>query len=56
MEKWYQLNSKEVIDRFKTPNSGLSKNDVNSLMEKYGKNELAGTKAKSSLMLFLEQF
>ena len=56
MEKWYQLNSKEVIDRFKTPNTGLSKNDVNSLMEKYGKNELAGTKAKSSLMLFLEQF
>ena len=56
MEKWYQLNSKEVIDCFKTPNSGLSKNDVNSLMEKYGKNELAGTKAKSSLMLFLEQF
>ena len=56
-EKWYNLNSDEVIKSLETDEIvGLQQEEVEKRKAEYGLNELEGKKKKSLIIRFLEQF
>jgi len=52
----YQQSVQEVIKRFWTLPTGLSKQEAKARLEKYGPNSLLEKEGKPPLLLFLEQF
>ncbi len=52
----YQLSAQEVLERFKTPASGLRNEDVLLLQQQFGKNILAAAKQKSKWTILAAQF
>ena len=55
-KKIYQLEKEEVFKQVESQVDGLNDESVKQHQTKYGWNELAETKKKSLLMIFLEQF
>ncbi|MET3114996.1 Ca2+-transporting ATPase [Pedobacter sp. CG_S7] len=56
MKEFYQLSYREVVKELNTSLSGLKKNDIASLQNKFGKNVLKEAKQKSKIAIFLSQF
>ena len=54
--KFFCLDIKEVFNTLKTNENGLSLEEVNTRIKKYGKNKLLEAKKKSNLKKFLEEF
>ncbi len=56
MSKWYQLENDQVLENLNTdPQNGLSSNEAQSRLEKYGPNELVEEGAKSPLLILWDQ-
>ncbi len=53
---WYQLTIKEVLDKLKTSENGLSEKDVKERFSHYGPNRLAEEEGISKLKIFFHQF
>lgn len=53
---WYQLSIKEVFDRLKASEDGLTDADVKNLLNQYGPNRLAEEEGISKLKILLDQF
>lgn len=53
--KSYNLSVEETLDVYKTSYDGLSQNEANERLEKYGKNKLIDKKKKGILSRILEQ-
>lgn len=53
MEKYYLLNNEEVLDQIDSSESGLSTNEVNARLEKYGKNKLEEAEKESLFKKFI---
>lgn len=52
----YNLSQNEVLDRYSTFRTGLSPEEVQNRLERYGENKLAEGKKKTALQVFLDQF
>jgi len=55
-KKYYQMNAKEVLEELNTSENGLSSSEVESRLQKYGKNELKAKIRVPLWLLFLSQF
>ncbi len=53
---WHIKNIKEVFEDLNSSTEGLTSDDVDKRIERYGLNELIETKKKSVFMMFLDQF
>ena len=56
MKNWYQQNSNEVMQSFRTGKDGLTQEAAAKLLEEKGENALKEGKKKSTLQVFAEQF
>lgn len=56
MKEFYQFTYEEVIKELGTSVTGLKKEEISGLQDKYGKNVLKENKQKSRLTIFLSQF
>ena len=56
MEKSYQTPKEELLQQLGTSANGLSSAKAEENLEKYGRNEITGKKAKNPFFIFLEQF
>ncbi len=56
MEKSYQTPKEELLQQLGTSENGLSSAKAEENLEKYGRNEITGKKAKNPFLIFLEQF
>lgn len=56
MEKSYQTPKEELLQQLSTSENGLSSAKAEENLEKYGRNEITGKKAKNPFFIFLEQF
>ena len=52
----YNLSQNEVLDRYSTFRTGLSPEEAQNRLERYGENKLAEGKKKTALQVFLDQF
>ena len=52
----YNLSQNEVLDRYYTFRTGLSPEEAQNRLERYGENKLAEGKKKTALQVFLDQF
>ncbi|VAW74294.1 Cation-transporting ATPase, E1-E2 family [hydrothermal vent metagenome] len=55
-ESWHAKNAKTVLESLGTTSDGLSREEADSRLVKYGPNRLPEPRARSSLMRFLYQF
>lgn len=55
-ENWYTQPTNEVFEELGSGEQGLSKSEIPSRLEKYGRNQLDEKKQKSVLMIFLSQW
>ena len=53
---WYQKDIKEIFEILESSASGLSPQEVDRRLYKYGPNELKETKKRTLFMMFLDQF
>jgi len=53
---WYQLDSKEVLEKLESSDKGLTPEEAHRRLERYGLNALIEKKRKSLWMMFLDQF
>jgi Ca2+-transporting ATPase len=53
---WHQLDPQEVSDRLQSSGNGLTLEEVQGRLERFGPNELIESKKKSLFMMFLDQF
>ena len=53
---YYNYDNEEVLDLVNTNKCGLTREEVNNRLEKYGFNEIISEKKKSKLRMFLEEF
>lgn len=53
---WHALEKKEVLEKLKTSENGLSEKEVSGRLVEYGKNELKQIKKINPFLIFLEQF
>jgi Ca2+-transporting ATPase len=56
MDVWYRLSAEEILKKLGTSTSGLKKDRIPSLREKYGRNVLREAPRKSKLAILLGQF
>lgn len=56
MEKYYNLEKKEVLKKLDSSEKGIQEEEAQKRLHKYGKNELQEENKKSIFMVFLEQF
>ncbi|MDI6644391.1 MAG: calcium-transporting P-type ATPase, PMR1-type [Methanobacteriaceae archaeon] len=54
--KWQNLSIKDTLNKLETTESGLSEEEANKRLSKYGKNELVEEKKDGPIKLFLMQF
>lgn len=52
----YNLSQNEILDRYSTFRTGLSPEEAQNRLERYGENKLAEGKKKTALQVFLDQF
>ena len=52
----YNLSQNEVLDRYSTFRTGLSPEEAQNRLERYGENKFAEGKKKTALQVFLDQF
>lgn len=52
----YNLSQNEVLDRYSTFRTGLSPEEAQNRLERYGENKLAEGKKETALQVFLDQF
>ena len=55
-EQWYRIDAQEVLRQFDTSEEGLTGQEAEVRIEKYGYNELVETGGISPLRMFLNQF
>ena len=53
---WHALDKKEVLEKLKTSENGISEKEASSRLSQYGKNELKQINKISPFFIFLEQF
>ena len=53
---WHALDKKEVLQKLKTSENGLSEKEASARLKKYGKNEIKQTSKMRPFAIFLEQF
>lgn len=53
---WYQLSIKEVFDKLKASEDGLTETDIKNRLSQYGPNRLAEEERISKLKILLDQF
>jgi len=53
---WYALDKKEVLEKLKTSEEGLSEKEASARLLQYGKNELKQIHKTNPLMIFFQQF
>ena len=53
---WYALDKKEVLEKLKTSEEGLSEKEASARLLQYGKNELKQINKTNPLMVFFQQF
>ncbi len=56
IESYWAMPSEKVIKRLGSSETGLSSDEARKRLEKYGPNEVAKTKKKNILIMFIEQF
>ncbi len=56
MEKYYSMPLQKVLENVESSEKGLSNEQAQNRLHKYGKNALQESKRKSTFMVFLEQF
>lgn len=56
MQNWYQMEGREVLEKFGSTSAGLESREIPERQEKYGKNVLEGGEKESVLRIFLGQF
>ncbi len=54
--QWYQLSAKEVFEKLKSPEEGLSEAEIKDRLLRFGPNRLAEEEKISKLMILLHQF
>lgn len=54
--QWYQLSTKEVFEKLKTSEKGLSEKEIKERLSKYGPNTLVEEEEISKLKLLIHQF
>jgi Ca2+-transporting ATPase len=54
--KWHQLDPKEVLEKLQSSDMGLTSEEAQQRLDRYGPNELIEKKRKSVWMMFLDQF
>ncbi len=55
-ERWHAMTYQQVMHKLSTSTTGLSEDQVNQRLQKYGLNQLTEEKRVTPLMLFLSQF
>jgi len=55
-QKWHSLSSDEVVDLLDSGRDGLSAEDADERLNKYGLNELRSKKKAPAFLIFLQQF
>ena len=53
---WHALDKKEVLEKLKTSEDGLSEKEASARLKKYGKNEIRQIAKMRPIAIFLEQF
>jgi P-type Ca2+ transporter type 2C len=53
---WHALEKKEVFEKLKTEEGGLSEKEADKRLKEYGKNEIKQIKKISPFLIFIEQF
>ena len=56
MDKWYQMPENDVLKKMNVTTDGLSSEEAQKRLEKYGRNMLVEGKKKTVLQVFLSQF
>jgi len=56
LTRWHSLVSDEVFDKLETSSDGLSINEAEERLKRYGRNEIAAEKKETKLKVFLRQF
>lgn len=56
MKQWYQMNSSELLKEMESSSEGLSKDQVEERLAKFGKNKLQEGERKTPLQIFFGQF
>ncbi|MED9968866.1 MAG: cation-translocating P-type ATPase [Ruminococcus sp.] len=56
MDKWYQMLENDVLKKMNVTTDGLSSEEAQKRLEKYGRNMLVEGKKKTVLQVFLSQF
>ncbi len=55
-ELWHTLSVKDVFQKLKTSEKGLSEDEASLRLKEYGLNQIRETRKRKPLMIFLEQF
>jgi Ca2+-transporting ATPase len=53
---WYNLDKKEVLEKLKSSEKGLSQEEAQKRLLQYGKNEIKQIKRTSPILIFFQQF
>ena len=56
MEKYYRLPLQKVLESVESSQKGLTQQQAQQRLHKYGKNVLQESKKKNTFVIFLEQF
>ncbi len=56
MREWYKLKKEETLKLLETRNKGLSKDEAEARLKRYGKNMIEEGKKKNAYQVFLSQF
>ncbi|TDT51118.1 calcium-transporting P-type ATPase, PMR1-type [Fonticella tunisiensis] len=56
MDNFHALSKQEIFEKFKSQENGISREDAQKRLEKYGYNEFKEKKGKSMLERFIDQF
>lgn len=54
--RWHQKNIEDVLEHLQSSSNGLSPEEAQKRLNKYGPNELIEKKKKTPLAMFLDQF
>ena len=55
-EKWHTLSVKQTINKLNTTKNGLTLNEAEKRLNKYGPNQIQETKKTTALEIFINQF
>ncbi len=55
-QQWHKISSTDVLQELSSSDEGLTKDEAQSRLNKYGLNKLVGKKKRSPWLIFLDQF